>query len=173
MNQIITTNYLKDFIHSENTVKNKYNEPKYINQQTQLNSTIPKKNINNQADKMNQINNINYNHNYNYQNLQNKIATPSNNSLRNYDSSKNFSTKNLNGKKIIFNDKQDNSTTKFEGMYRQLNNQAANNNLINVNYLNNDKTPIVSRTNKISNTSSQRPDSNKIRNLISNKTIDK
>ena len=164
---MITTNYLKDFIHSENTNKNKPPDQKYL---IQHNSSIPKKNIGNVGnDKINQINN--HAVNYNIQNIQSKIVTPSNNPLRNYESTKNFSTKNVNGKKFVFNEKQE----KFEGVYRQLNNQASsNNNFVNYNYPNNDKSSNVNKFNKITRENQIPQKSNdKIKNILGNKFLEK
>lgn len=172
-NQIITTNYLKDFMHSESTSKNKYSDQKILKDQTPNNSNIAKKPAYQQSEKLNQLNNINHN-----QNIQSKPATPVNNSIRNFDSTKNFSTKNINGKKFVFNEKE--NVNKFEGMYRQLNNQASNANLISANnYSNNnitDKNANHSKFNKVSrdtNTAQIRNDSNKIRNSYGNRYYEK
>lgn len=184
-NQIITTNYLKDFMHSESTSKGKYTEQKYLKDQSQNNSSMPKKPSFQPSEKISNLTNLNYNH---MQNIQNKMATPVNNSIRNFDSSKNFSTKNINGKKIVFNEKE--NVNKFEGMYRQLNNQASNNNLIGLNnYSNNnvvgssnnnnninEKSVNYSKFNKVVrdvNSAQTRNDSNKVRSSYGNRNYEK
>ncbi len=165
-------------MHSESTSKNKYVEQKYSKDQNQNNSSIPKKQPAYQpSERVNQLNNINNN---NFQNIQNKLATPVNNSIRNFDSNKNFSTKNINGKKIVFNEK-DNINNKFEGVYRQLNNQASNNNLISSNnYSNNniinEKNANISKFNKVTrdvNSAQIRNDSNKVRSSYGNRQNEK
>ncbi len=127
-------------MHSESTSKGKYSDQKNIKDRNQNQNSIPKKPNLQQTEKINQLSNINYN----IQNINNKIVTPANNGFRNFDSSKNFSSKNTNGKKFVFNEKE--NVNKFEGMYRQLNNQASNNNLIN-----NNKQDIKDIDNKIPN----------------------
>jgi hypothetical protein len=158
---------------SESTSKNKYSEQKYIKDQSQNNNSIPKKTSYQPSEKINQLNNVNYNQNFS----QNKLVTPVSSSIRNFESSKNFSTKNINGKRFVFNEKE--NVNKFEGVYRQLNNQASSNNLISANnYPNNtiDKNANISKFNKVGrdiNSAQIRNDSNKIRSVFGNRNYEK
>lgn len=149
----MTSNYIKDFIQVENNNAIKSNR---IQDNTNFTSTNIKTKQNENI--INQI----------------KMNTPMNNNinnLRNFDSSKTFSTKNANGKKFVFNEKPEKSE-----VYQQINLQGSNNNLLRTNIMNNniDKINNLNRFTKIGKENSiTQKASDKIRNLFTSKFAEK
>ena len=152
-NNLLTSNYFKDFIQSENNNNNNNN-----NNNKDTNSNLKSSRIQDLNYNINNIkssttnNNGNINKNFtatNFKSKQNEnkvfnnikvntqINANNNNmnpNLKAFESSKTFSTKNANGKKIVFNERSEkNEIINNNLQIQQLIHQASNNNLLNHN----------------------------------------
>ncbi len=153
-----------------------------------FNATALKNNNNNQTENIKMFSNINLNTPIN---LNNNVNSSLNNpNLKAFDSSKTFSTKNANGKRFVFNEKQDkpdnlnvnmihDNSNIISQQYQQLINQPGNNmnNNINKNLNMNANRNLVEKPNNLNrftkigkeNTSIVQKSNDKIKNLFSNK----
>lgn len=133
-NNVLTANYFKDFIQSEhgnNTNTNhKSSRMQEINYNMNNVENITKSNFNatairnhNQNENIKLFNNIKLNTPMNANNILNNNP---NANLKIFDSSKTFSTKNANGKKFVFNEKQEKSEL-ANNINHQIIHQAGNN----------------------------------------------